>query len=115
MAVTALFFIPLSVAAALGAFAGLAILTAGAQLLFLPVLRRAREAALERHREAGWADENRKAQLTAAVRAGMNPGCVTDGAAAAYESWHGTVHTFAFLSRRYADAVRAANAGKVVG
>jgi hypothetical protein len=46
---------------------------------------------------------------------GAKAECCTMGPAVVYDNWHGTVHTFRFLSRAYAAAFREANAKKVLG
>ena len=46
---------------------------------------------------------------------GAKADCCTMGPAIVYDNWHGTVHTFRFLSRGYAAAFREANSKKLLG
>ena len=76
--------------------------------------RRAHQAAVERWER--WLSDAEEELAERQRRAPLFRNCAAAGRLAVeYDGWHGTVHTFAFDSARYADRFRQANSGKIIG
>lgn len=74
---------------------------------------RMKEESTDVERRAKSKDEeaDRTQKQTASL---MKPSCCPMPYAATYDGWHGTIHTFRFCSKRFADAFGAENARKRV-
>jgi hypothetical protein len=86
-----------------------------------PAFRRARELARNTADAIRASAAQRAAALKgefrerlAQLRLAVTPTCGEPTLAVAYDGWQGTVHTFRFRSKAFADAFRQANAAKVV-